>query len=134
MGIPYSRELDATFRHVNTASEQVTPLVAQGFKILKTARSIVLVLACIQVFTFALLLFILIALLALLVTMNPDLAEERRKYVTPTVRILTQKMGLITWAGGATTRLFTPAQESVESPTDQEAGGKARRRSVRQQQ
>ncbi|KIW11341.1 hypothetical protein PV08_10641 [Exophiala spinifera] len=78
MGIPYSREINAAF-------EQVTPLVAAGFEVLETTKDIAILLACIQVLTVTLLAFILFALLALIITMNPDLEKERRELVTPSV-------------------------------------------------
>jgi hypothetical protein len=66
MGIPYSREINAAF-------EQVTPLVAAGFKVLKTTRNISILLAVIQVLTVFFLFLILLALLLLLYCVNPDL-------------------------------------------------------------
>jgi hypothetical protein len=66
MGIPYSRQINAAF-------EQVTPLVAAGYKVLQTTRDISILLAVIQVLTVALLFGILLALLAVLYCVNPDL-------------------------------------------------------------
>ncbi|KAF2252226.1 hypothetical protein BU26DRAFT_538971 [Trematosphaeria pertusa] len=76
MGIPYSRE-------INSAFEQVTPLVAAGFKVLRTTKNISILLAVIQVLTVFFLLLILLALLLLLYTVNPDLEKERKVIVTP---------------------------------------------------
>ncbi|KAK5205729.1 hypothetical protein LTR47_010523 [Exophiala xenobiotica] len=78
MGIPYSKEINAAF-------EQVTPLVAAGFEVLQTTKDIAILLAFIQILTVAILAFILLALLALLVTINPDMDKERRELVTPTL-------------------------------------------------
>jgi len=66
MGIPYSREINAAF-------EQVTPLVAAGFKVLRTMKDISILLAVIQVLTVFFLFLILIALILLLYSVNPDL-------------------------------------------------------------
>lgn len=66
MGIPYSREINAAF-------EQVTPLVAAGFKVLKTTKNISILLAVIQVLTVLFLAFILIVLLGIMYSVNPDL-------------------------------------------------------------
>jgi hypothetical protein len=66
MGIPYSRQINAAF-------EQVTPLVAAGFKVLRTTRDISILLAVIQVLTVLLLGLILCGLVALLYCVNPDL-------------------------------------------------------------
>jgi hypothetical protein len=66
MGIPYSRQINAAF-------EQVTPLVAAGFKVLRTTRDISILLAVIQVLTVVLLGLILVGLVALLYCVNPDL-------------------------------------------------------------
>jgi len=82
MGIPYSKQ-------INLAFDQVTPLVAAGFKVLQTTRNITFLLAAIQVLTVVLLGLILIALLALIITVSPDLEYERKVLVTPAVRWLT---------------------------------------------
>jgi hypothetical protein len=66
MGIPYSREINAAF-------EQVTPLVAAGFEVLRTTKNISIILAIIQVLTVVFLAAILGALLLLLVICNPDM-------------------------------------------------------------
>ena len=66
MGIPYSREINAAF-------EQVTPLVAAGFKVLRTMKDISILLAVIQVLTVLFLAMILFVLLLLVYSVNPDL-------------------------------------------------------------
>ncbi|PSN66422.1 hypothetical protein BS50DRAFT_635540 [Corynespora cassiicola Philippines] len=81
MGIPYSREINAAF-------EQVTPLVAAGFKVLRTTKNISILLAVIQVLTVFFLFLILLALLLLLYSVNPDLEQERKQIVTPFLRWL----------------------------------------------
>jgi hypothetical protein len=91
MGIPYSRQ-------INTAFDQVTPLVAQGFEVLETTKNIAVLLAWIQVLTVVLLALILIALAALLVTMNPDLSHERQAFVTPIMKILLHQGAVFIWA------------------------------------
>lgn len=82
MGIPYSKQINAAF-------DQVTPLVAAGFEVLQTTKNISILLAAIQVLTVLLLLLIFITMLALLVTMNPDLSEERKVIVTPVMKWFT---------------------------------------------
>jgi len=81
MGIPYSKQ-------INLAFDQVTPLVAHGFKVLQTTRNITYLLAAIQVITAVFLGLILIALLGLIITVSPDLEHERETLVTPLVRYL----------------------------------------------
>ncbi|CAE7022783.1 hypothetical protein PTTW11_03482 [Pyrenophora teres f. teres] len=81
MGLPYSRQINAAF-------DQVTPLVAAGFKVLRTTRDISILLAVIQVLTVILLGFILVALILLLYTVNPDLEVERQQIITPWLRYL----------------------------------------------
>ncbi|KAF2873615.1 hypothetical protein BDV95DRAFT_488790 [Massariosphaeria phaeospora] len=81
MGIPYSREINAAF-------EQVTPLVAAGFKVLQTTKNISILLAVIQVLTVFFLFLILLALILLLYCVNPDLATERKQLVTPFLQSL----------------------------------------------
>ncbi|KIW99319.1 uncharacterized protein Z519_00982 [Cladophialophora bantiana CBS 173.52] len=81
MGLPYSKEIHSAF-------EQVTPLVAAGFKVLQTTKDIAILLAVIQVVTVITLLLILLALIALLFTVNPDLVREREQLVTPAMKWL----------------------------------------------
>lgn len=82
MGIPYSKQIHAAF-------DQVTPLVAAGYEVLETTKNIAILLAIIQVCTVGLLILILLALVGLLFTMNPDLEKERRVLVTPAMKWLT---------------------------------------------
>jgi hypothetical protein len=81
MGIPYSKQINLAFDHV-------TPLVAAGFKVLQTTRNVTYLLAAVQVLTAVFLGLILITLLALIITVSPDLEHERQALVTPTVRWL----------------------------------------------
>ncbi|MCJ1333391.1 hypothetical protein MMC10_010087 [Thelotrema lepadinum] len=86
MGIPYSKEINKAFDELNKAYGQVTPLVAAAYDVLETTKNISLLLAGIQVLTVILLGFILLALVGLLITMNPELEEERVQFVTPVVK------------------------------------------------
>ncbi|KUI65250.1 hypothetical protein VM1G_00823 [Cytospora mali] len=81
MGIPYSREIDNAFN-------QVTPLVAAGFQVLQTTKNISILLAVIQVLTCVFLGAILLAIIGLICTVNPDLVKEKDELVTPFVRWL----------------------------------------------
>ncbi|GAB1743692.1 hypothetical protein NU219Hw_g616t1 [Hortaea werneckii] len=81
MGIPYSKE-------INQAFDQVAPLVAATLDVLQTSKNITYLLAAVQVLNAVLLLTAVIALLGLLITVNPDLADERRALVTPVVKHL----------------------------------------------
>ncbi|KAJ4004850.1 hypothetical protein NW752_009486 [Fusarium irregulare] len=76
MGMPYSKQVHAAF-------DQVTPLVAAGFEVLKTTKNIAILLAVIQVLVAIVLTLTLFAILALIYSVNPDLEEERRAIVTP---------------------------------------------------
>jgi hypothetical protein len=126
MGIPYSREINAAF-------EQVTPLVAAGFKVLRTTKNISILLAIIQVLTVFFLFLILLALLFLLITVNPDLDHERTTIVTPALRWITQfsPWGLVRsilstavgfaamlWAGY---RLFLKDRDGIEGEGNEDA-------------
>lgn len=82
MGIPYSKQINLAFDHV-------TPLVAAGFQVLQTTKNITYLLAAIQVLTAIFLGLILIALLALIITVNPELEYERQIIVTPAMRWIT---------------------------------------------
>ncbi|KAF2651416.1 hypothetical protein K491DRAFT_719839 [Lophiostoma macrostomum CBS 122681] len=88
MGIPYSREINAAF-------DQVTPLVAAGFKVLKTTKNISILLAVIQVLTVLFLALILWVMIALVYCVNPDLEAERRTLVTP----IFQRLAHVTFIG-----------------------------------
>ncbi|KAI7209593.1 hypothetical protein KC333_g8650 [Hortaea werneckii] len=81
MGIPYSKE-------INQAFDQVAPLVAATLDVLQTSKNITYLLAAVQVLNAVLLLIAVVSLLGLLITVNPDLAEERRALVTPVVKHL----------------------------------------------
>lgn len=85
MGLPYSKQINAAF-------DQVTPLVAEGFKVLETTKNIAVILLWIQIVTVLLLFFILLALVALLITTNPDLEAERKVVITPVVRWLSRRV------------------------------------------
>ncbi|KAJ4362335.1 hypothetical protein N0V83_010428 [Neocucurbitaria cava] len=83
MGIPYSRQINAAF-------EQVTPLVAAGFKVLRTTRDISILLAVIQVLTVFFLGMILAVLIVLCYCVNPDLETERKQIITPWLKHFAQ--------------------------------------------
>ncbi|KAK4208760.1 hypothetical protein QBC37DRAFT_248552, partial [Rhypophila decipiens] len=78
MGIPYSKQ-------INTAFDQVTPLVQTGFRVLDTIKNVSILVAVIQALNVLLLWLILLSLLGLLITVNPDLEAERQAVVTPVV-------------------------------------------------
>jgi hypothetical protein len=75
MGIPYSRE-------INSAFDQVTPLVAAGFKVLKTTKNISILLAVIQVLTCVFLAMILAVLIGLVYCVNPELEVRAHSFLT----------------------------------------------------
>ncbi|TVY54743.1 hypothetical protein LCER1_G006131 [Lachnellula cervina] len=81
MGIPYSKQ-------INLAFDNVTPLVAAGFEVLQRTKNITYLLAAIQVLTVIFLGLILITLLALIITVSPDLQNERKILVTPVIKWL----------------------------------------------
>ncbi|KAF2179502.1 hypothetical protein K469DRAFT_716292 [Zopfia rhizophila CBS 207.26] len=93
MGIPYSREINAAF-------EQVTPLVAAGFKVLQTTKNISILLAAIQVLTVLLLALILVVLVGVLYSINPDLETERKEIVTPVLLRLARSSPISTFKKG----------------------------------
>ncbi|OAL46741.1 hypothetical protein IQ07DRAFT_573503 [Pyrenochaeta sp. DS3sAY3a] len=99
MGLPYSRQINAAF-------EQVTPLVAAGFKVLRTTRDISILLAVIQVLNVFLLWWILVALIMLAYCVNPDLEPERQALITPLLRSLASISPLSILKSVLTTALF----------------------------
>ena len=75
MGVPYSQE-------VRAAVDQIASLVAA----VQTTKNIFILLAAVQVVRVVILTLILLAMLALLITMNPDLEGERAAAVTPAIK------------------------------------------------
>ncbi len=90
MGLPYSKQIHAAFN-------EVTPLVASGFDVLRTSRNISILLAAVQILTVLVTGLTLVTLLAILITVNPDLEHERRAIVTPAVRWLASWIMDATW-------------------------------------
>ena len=81
MGALYSREIHA-------AIDQLTSLVAA----VQTTKNIFIFFAAIQVIKVIILALISLAMLALLVTMNPDLEDERAAVVTPAVKWIVHRL------------------------------------------
>lgn len=79
MGIPYSKQINAAF-------DQVTPLVASAYEVLETTKNIAIFITAIQIGIITLLFINLLALLALLFTLHPELEDVRDKLVTPALR------------------------------------------------
>ncbi|KAH6647554.1 hypothetical protein BKA67DRAFT_539412 [Truncatella angustata] len=138
MGLPYSKQ-------IHTAFDQVTPLVAAGFEVLRTTKNIAVFLAFLQVFVAVVLTLNLCALLGLIMTVNPELELERTRIVTPVLKWLAgwvlQYAGTMLWllklgivlstaAGGvavwqgslAGTRVPGEGSEGVESEKGGETG------------
>ncbi|KAI1848974.1 hypothetical protein JX265_001305 [Neoarthrinium moseri] len=136
MGIPYSKQ-------INHAFDQVTPLVAAGFEVLKTTKNIAILLAFLQVFVALVLVLNFAALIGLLFVLNPETERERVEIVTPVLRWLgawvlqygsvvlgflkvaivlgTGGLGLMVWKGGiAGTRV--PGEGGEDQGDGQEGG------------
>jgi hypothetical protein len=96
MGMPYSKQ-------VNEALDQVTPLVAAGLEVLQTTKSFAILLAVAQVFVAIVLTLTLLAILALIYSINPDLETERKALVTPCMqwlaRWISEYGALVGWVG-----------------------------------
>jgi hypothetical protein len=73
MGVPFSHEILKAFHHVDT----IAPIVKVAFWTLIFVSILPLVLIG----------SLLIAVVALLITVNPDLVEERKALVTPVLRV-----------------------------------------------
>ncbi|TGO44432.1 hypothetical protein BCON_0520g00030 [Botryotinia convoluta] len=97
MGIPYSKQIHSAFDQsqimMRRLQTEVTPLVAagyplvaSGFEVLKTTKNIAILLAVVQVYTALMLTVIFVVGCMLLVTMNPDLEDERSRMISPIVR------------------------------------------------
>lgn len=85
MGIPFSKQIHYAFEQVQPAVDQVKPLVAASFKVLRTTKNIAILLAVLQVYIVLVLTMNLCVLLAILITVNPDLEKERTMIITPVV-------------------------------------------------
>ena len=81
MGLPYIQEIRA-------AVDKLTPLLA----VIQTTKNVFTLLAVIQAIKAIILALILLAMLALLVTMNPDLEDERAAVVTPAVKWIIHRL------------------------------------------
>lgn len=81
MGLPYSREIHA-------AVDKLPPLIAAA----QSTKNIFILLAAIQVIQVIILGLMLLAMLALLITMNPDLEDERAAVVTPVVKWIIHRL------------------------------------------
>ena len=81
MGILFSQEIYG-------AVDQFTPLLAA----VQTTKNIFILLAAIQVIKAIILALILLAILALLVTMNPNLEDERAAAVTPVMKWIIHRL------------------------------------------
>lgn len=97
MGVPFSKEIDQAFEQLgplvakghqvlDSASLQITPLAVTGAQVLDTTRTIGIVLFWLQLLSALAVALNLICLVAVLITLNPDLEEERKTLVTPAVR------------------------------------------------
>jgi hypothetical protein len=79
MGIPYSKE-------INSALDQVAPLVEAGFVVLRTTKNISILLMILQILTVVLLGIILLTAFGIILSVNPDLVAERKALVTPVMK------------------------------------------------
>ncbi|PNP86501.1 hypothetical protein FNYG_00203 [Fusarium nygamai] len=132
MGMPYSKQVHAAF-------DQVTPLVAAGFEVLRTTKNIAVFLAFLQVFITLILTLTLFAILAVIYSVNPDLEEERRALVTPCMQWIaswvmeygalaawilkillvlgTAGLGIFIWQG-STTEVIEEVESEDDAPED----------------
>ncbi|KAF5980435.1 hypothetical protein FCOIX_4819 [Fusarium coicis] len=132
MGMPYSKQVHAAF-------DQVTPLVAAGFEVLRTTKNIAVFLAFLQVFITLILTLTLFAILAVIYSVNQDLEEERRALVTPCMQWIaswvleyetltawilkvvvvlgTAGLGLFLWQG-STTEVIPEVESEDDAPED----------------
>jgi hypothetical protein len=74
MGVPFSHEVQKASHHIDT----ITPILKSTLFAIKSACIIHMILFCI----------FLVAVIALLISVNPDLAQERKALVTPLLRLL----------------------------------------------
>lgn len=117
MGALYSREIHA-------AIDQLTSLVAA----VQTTKDIFIFLAAIQVIKVIILALILLAMLALLVTMNPDLEDERAAVVTPAVKWIIHRLWNVAPATHLQRDVEVPRAETLQENIQQVT----RRRSFRE--
>lgn len=129
MGLPYSKE-------INSAFDQVTPLVAAAYEVLQTTKTITIGLLCIQVLTVVLLSLILFGILGLLFTLNPDLEQERQQLVTPVMQWLASwvytygaaaswvlRVALVLGTAGFGVFLWQGTMTGTRVPAAEEGGG-----------
>lgn len=90
MGAPYSKEIEQ-------ALDKATPLVATAQQVLEQTKYLAAALLVLQIVSTVIVGLILVCLLALLITLNPDLEDERRAMVTPAVRRATRVLRWWWW-------------------------------------
>ncbi|KAJ9424538.1 hypothetical protein FOXG_15334 [Fusarium oxysporum f. sp. lycopersici 4287] len=111
MGMPYSKQVHAAF-------DQVTPLVAAGFEVLRTTKNIAVFLAFLQVFVAIILTLTLLAILAVIYSVNPDLEQERRALILKVLVVLgTAGLGIFLWQG-STTDVIPEVEGEDDTPED----------------
>jgi len=119
MGVPYSKEIDQVVKvidqvvpvvnqvvpviyqivpvidkvakevdHVGNVIDQVVPIIDQ---VLYTTKNVAVVLLWLGILVALVVALNLVCLVAILITLNPDLEEERRALVTPVVRSIARR-------------------------------------------
>ena len=97
------------------AIDQLASLVAA----VQTTKDIFIFLAAIQVIKVIILALILLAMLALLVTMNPDLEDERAAVVTPAVKWIIRRLSRFVPATHLQRDVKLPRAEILQENTQQ---------------
>jgi hypothetical protein len=81
MGVPFSKEVDM----VVNSMQDLKPIAAT---VLQTVKYIAPLLLLLQIATLFLVALLLVAVIALIFAVNPDLSEERKALVTPVLKSL----------------------------------------------
>ncbi|KAH7407178.1 hypothetical protein BKA64DRAFT_705588 [Cadophora sp. MPI-SDFR-AT-0126] len=92
MGVPFSHEVQNASHHIDT----IAPIL----------RIALWTIICVSVILLFLISLIAVAFIALLITVNPDLVEERKRLVTPVLRACLQVPSML-----------PVAKRSEQSPT-----------------
>ena len=85
MGVPFSREVEI----ILGSMQDLKPIAAT---VLQTVRYVALLLLVLQIATMFLLALLLAAVIALIVTMDPNLSGEREALVTPVLKWLVRPL------------------------------------------
>jgi uncharacterized membrane protein YbhN (UPF0104 family) len=86
MGVPFSHEVQKASEHIDNIAPTVVTALHNIDTIVPYVKFALVASVLASIILSILIVGLLIAIIALLITVNPDLAEERKRLVTPALR------------------------------------------------